>query len=146
MQNGSNMDGSYDHKDCIGLKIKPRKGDGLLFYSFFPNGTFDRVSIKLSFQHTRIHSQAIIIFFIYMDLKDSILKYTSFQNSVMTCIKDLDLIVGKVRGKHLRKQPTHAQQVIYCARSIQHNIYEFLISFIVFLQTSSIIYLNLALQ
>ncbi|MCI04007.1 prolyl 4-hydroxylase subunit alpha-1, partial [Trifolium medium] len=40
-ENGSNMNGSYDFEDCIGLKIKPRKGDGLLFYSLFPNGTID---------------------------------------------------------------------------------------------------------
>ena len=44
MQNGLNMDGSYDFKDCSGLKVKPRKGDGLLFYSVFPNATIDPVS------------------------------------------------------------------------------------------------------
>ena len=44
MQNGLNMDGSYDFQDCTGLKVKPRKGDGLLFYSMFPNATIDPVS------------------------------------------------------------------------------------------------------
>lgn len=44
MQNGLNMDASYDFQDCTGLKVKPRKGDGLLFYSLFPNGTIDPVS------------------------------------------------------------------------------------------------------
>ena len=39
------MDSSYNFEDCIGLKIKPLKGDGLLFYSLFPNGTIDPVSI-----------------------------------------------------------------------------------------------------
>ncbi|KAJ8427633.1 hypothetical protein Cgig2_010895 [Carnegiea gigantea] len=29
----NNIDLNYDFKDCIGLKVKPRKGDGLLFYS-----------------------------------------------------------------------------------------------------------------
>ncbi|RDX60092.1 putative prolyl 4-hydroxylase 9, partial [Mucuna pruriens] len=40
-QNGFNMDGSYGFEDCIGLRVRPRKGDGLLFYSLFPNGTID---------------------------------------------------------------------------------------------------------
>ena len=38
------MDASYDFQDCMGLKVKPRKGDGLLFYSLFPNATIDPVS------------------------------------------------------------------------------------------------------
>ncbi|XWS39886.1 hypothetical protein CRYUN_Cryun18bG0093000 [Craigia yunnanensis] len=35
----------YDYKQCVGLKIKPRRGDGLLFYSLFLNGTIDRKSL-----------------------------------------------------------------------------------------------------
>lgn len=44
-ENGSNMDSSYNFEDCIGLKIKPQKGDGLLFYSLFSNGTIDPTSL-----------------------------------------------------------------------------------------------------
>lgn len=44
LQNGANMGTGYDYKTCIGLKVKPRKGDGLLFYSVFPNGTIDQVN------------------------------------------------------------------------------------------------------
>ncbi|XP_038881540.1 probable prolyl 4-hydroxylase 9 [Benincasa hispida] len=44
-ENGSNMDGLYDFQRCIGLKVKPRQGDGLLFYSVFPNGTIDPTSL-----------------------------------------------------------------------------------------------------
>ncbi|KAJ7564828.1 hypothetical protein O6H91_02G035500 [Diphasiastrum complanatum] len=40
-----NMNVHYDFKQCIGLKVKPRQGDALLFYSMFPNGTFDRTSL-----------------------------------------------------------------------------------------------------
>lgn len=36
---------SYDYKKCIGLKVMPRQGDGLLFYSVLPNGTIDQVSL-----------------------------------------------------------------------------------------------------
>ncbi|GMI83697.1 hypothetical protein like AT4G33910 [Hibiscus trionum] len=35
----------YDYRQCVGLKIKPRRGDGLLFYSLFPNGTIDPTSL-----------------------------------------------------------------------------------------------------
>ncbi|KAL5788124.1 hypothetical protein ACOSP7_005073 [Xanthoceras sorbifolium] len=44
-ENGSNMNSGYDFRKCIGLKVKPRRGDGLLFYSLFPNGTIDRTSL-----------------------------------------------------------------------------------------------------
>ncbi|KAL6213250.1 hypothetical protein ACLB2K_012697 [Fragaria x ananassa] len=44
-ENGSNMDIRYDYKKCIGLKVKPRQGDGLLFYSVLPNGTIDQTSL-----------------------------------------------------------------------------------------------------
>ncbi|KAK6923116.1 Prolyl 4-hydroxylase alpha subunit, Fe(2+) 2OG dioxygenase domain [Dillenia turbinata] len=44
-ENGEYMDWNYDFKKCIGLKVKPRKGDGLLFYSLFPNGTVDQLSL-----------------------------------------------------------------------------------------------------
>ncbi|KAH1118733.1 hypothetical protein AAZX31_17G158300 [Glycine max] len=44
-ENGLNMDGNYGYEDCIGLKVKPRQGDGLLFYSLLTNGTIDPVSI-----------------------------------------------------------------------------------------------------
>ncbi|KAL2499610.1 putative prolyl 4-hydroxylase 9 [Abeliophyllum distichum] len=44
-ENGLNMDVNYDFRKCIGLKVKPRKGDGLLFYSLFPNGTIDPLSL-----------------------------------------------------------------------------------------------------
>lgn len=40
-----NMNIGYDYKQCIGLKVKPRQGDALLFYSVFPNGTFDKTSL-----------------------------------------------------------------------------------------------------
>ncbi|XVE82890.1 hypothetical protein DITRI_Ditri16bG0042000 [Diplodiscus trichospermus] len=41
---GLNMDGNYDFKKCIGLKVKPRQGDGILFYSLFPNNSIDPAS------------------------------------------------------------------------------------------------------
>jgi prolyl 4-hydroxylase len=44
-ENGLNMDGSYGYEDCIGLRVKPRQGDGLLFYSLLPNGTIDQTSL-----------------------------------------------------------------------------------------------------
>ncbi|KAF8377622.1 hypothetical protein HHK36_031004 [Tetracentron sinense] len=44
-ESGLNMDVGYDYKKCIGLKVKPRQGDGLLFYSVFANGTIDQASL-----------------------------------------------------------------------------------------------------
>ncbi|KAL2906398.1 putative prolyl 4-hydroxylase 9 [Bienertia sinuspersici] len=40
-----NVDFNYDFKECIGLKVKPRRGDGVLFYSLFVNGTIDPTSL-----------------------------------------------------------------------------------------------------
>ncbi|KAG1366864.1 putative Prolyl 4-hydroxylase 13 [Cocos nucifera] len=45
-ENGFNMDVSYDYEKCIGLKVNPRQGDGLLFYSMFTNHTIDPVCIS----------------------------------------------------------------------------------------------------
>ncbi|KAK4360637.1 hypothetical protein RND71_019589 [Anisodus tanguticus] len=44
-ENGQNIDGKYDFSKCIGLKVNPHRGDGLLFYSLFPNGTIDLTSL-----------------------------------------------------------------------------------------------------
>ncbi|KAJ4716174.1 putative Prolyl 4-hydroxylase alpha subunit [Melia azedarach] len=44
-ENGFKMTPGFDFKKCLGLKVKPHRGDGLLFYSLFPNGTIDRTSL-----------------------------------------------------------------------------------------------------
>ncbi|XP_061373908.1 probable prolyl 4-hydroxylase 9 [Gastrolobium bilobum] len=44
-EGGLNMDAGYDYQKCIGLKVKPRQGDGILFYSVFPNGKIDKTSL-----------------------------------------------------------------------------------------------------
>ncbi|KAJ6948872.1 prolyl 4-hydroxylase 9 [Populus alba x Populus x berolinensis] len=44
-ENGSVVSSGFEYKQCVGLKVKPRQGDGLLFYSLFPNGTIDRTSL-----------------------------------------------------------------------------------------------------
>ncbi|KAL8554679.1 hypothetical protein ACS0TY_002751 [Phlomoides rotata] len=44
-ENGANMNTGYDYEGCIGLKVRPRRGDSLLFYSLFPNGTIDPTSL-----------------------------------------------------------------------------------------------------
>ncbi|XP_021908172.1 probable prolyl 4-hydroxylase 9 isoform X1 [Carica papaya] len=44
-QSSMNLNGTYDYRECMGLKVKPRQGDGLLFYSLFPNGTIDPTSL-----------------------------------------------------------------------------------------------------
>ncbi|CAK7330075.1 unnamed protein product [Dovyalis caffra] len=44
-ENGSSVISGFDYKQCVGLKVKPQQGDGLLFYSLFPNGTIDRTSL-----------------------------------------------------------------------------------------------------
>jgi prolyl 4-hydroxylase len=41
------MDTEYDYEKCTGLKVKPRKDDGLLFYSLMINSTIDPVSSGL---------------------------------------------------------------------------------------------------
>ncbi|KAJ9175186.1 hypothetical protein P3X46_013765 [Hevea brasiliensis] len=43
-ENGVQIGSGYDYKKCVGLKVKPRQGDGILFYSLFPNGTIDQGS------------------------------------------------------------------------------------------------------
>lgn len=44
-ENGAKISMGFDYRKCTGLKVKPRKGDGLLFYSVFPNGTIDQLSL-----------------------------------------------------------------------------------------------------
>ncbi|KAJ3669840.1 hypothetical protein LUZ60_010164 [Juncus effusus] len=44
-ENGENMEIGYDYEKCLGLKVKPRQGDGLLFYSLMINGTIDPTSL-----------------------------------------------------------------------------------------------------
>lgn len=44
-QNERNMNGSYGYEQCIGLRVKPRRGDAIFFYNLFPNGTIDEVSV-----------------------------------------------------------------------------------------------------
>lgn len=44
-ENSQNIGTGYDYKKCIGLKVKPRQGDALLFYSTFINGTIDMTSL-----------------------------------------------------------------------------------------------------
>ncbi|KAK9080873.1 hypothetical protein SSX86_000015 [Deinandra increscens subsp. villosa] len=44
-ENGENTASNYDFRKCIGLKVKPQKGDGLLFYSLYPNGSIDPTSL-----------------------------------------------------------------------------------------------------
>ncbi|KAI4298538.1 hypothetical protein L6164_032085 [Bauhinia variegata] len=44
-EDGLNIGSGYDYKKCIGLKVKPRQGDGLLFYSLLPNGLIDKTSL-----------------------------------------------------------------------------------------------------
>lgn len=47
MQNGEQISTGFDYRKCIGLKVKPRQGDGLLFYSVYPNGTIDPVTLHI---------------------------------------------------------------------------------------------------
>lgn len=44
-EDGTNIGTRYDYKECIGLKVKPRQGDGLLFYSLLPDGLIDKTSL-----------------------------------------------------------------------------------------------------
>ncbi|PKI71367.1 hypothetical protein CRG98_008226 [Punica granatum] len=45
LENGLKINPGFSYKKCTGLKVKPRRGDGLLFYSVFPNGTIDQSSL-----------------------------------------------------------------------------------------------------
>lgn len=46
--NGMTNQEGFDFKTCDrGLKVKPKAGDGLLFYSLHANGTFDKVSVVI---------------------------------------------------------------------------------------------------
>ena len=47
LQNGEQISMGFDYRKCTGLKVKPQRGDGLLFYSVFPNGTIDQVNFVL---------------------------------------------------------------------------------------------------
>ncbi|XP_078435424.1 2-oxoglutarate (2OG) and Fe(II)-dependent oxygenase superfamily protein [Wolffia australiana] len=44
-EDGQNMNSGYDYEKCVGLKVKPRQGDGLLFYSLMINSTIDPMSL-----------------------------------------------------------------------------------------------------
>jgi hypothetical protein len=45
VQNGGYSDDSDSGRDDFeGMKVKPRKGDALLFYTFKPDGTHDKVN------------------------------------------------------------------------------------------------------
>lgn len=69
-QNGQNMDSNYDFGKCLGLKVKPQRGDGLLFYSLFPNGTIDPVSALLQVVFL-IMSRVIACFFFFISVNSS---------------------------------------------------------------------------
>ncbi|KAL5561346.1 hypothetical protein UlMin_031093 [Ulmus minor] len=45
LENGAEMTEGFDFEKCTGLKVKPRRGDGLLFYSLLPNSTIDELSL-----------------------------------------------------------------------------------------------------
>ena len=44
--NDEHLTRSVDYKSCdVGLKVKPGRGDALLFHNVHPNGTFDKASL-----------------------------------------------------------------------------------------------------
>ena len=69
MQGGQRIP-NYNFKDCIGLKVKPRKGDALLFWSIYPNGTIDPVSTIFSnvAVYCFLYDSAGMGIFYFMDL------------------------------------------------------------------------------
>lgn len=48
MENGFNDSENYDFQKCNGLRLRPRQGDGLLFYSLHPNTSIDVASLHES--------------------------------------------------------------------------------------------------
>ncbi|XP_061993286.1 probable prolyl 4-hydroxylase 9 [Rosa rugosa] len=60
-ESGLNLDGKHDSQECMGLRVKPRRGDGLLFYSLFPNGSIDPVSLSSHHCHSVKHGIIQII-------------------------------------------------------------------------------------
>ena len=51
----------YDYRKCVGLKVKPRQGDAVLFYSLFTNGTVDLVCIYLNIIPELLHGGDILL-------------------------------------------------------------------------------------
>lgn len=83
LQNGSNIGKGYDYESCIGLKVKPRQGDGLLFYSLFPNGTIDQVIVLDSGTYTTkkfcCDPKSIYIISLVLGKFSTLVKYINYQ-------------------------------------------------------------------
>ncbi|KAJ6378480.1 hypothetical protein OIU78_028674 [Salix suchowensis] len=47
LENDENFEG-YDAQKCNGLRVKPNRGDAIVFYSTFPNNTIDPASLHAS--------------------------------------------------------------------------------------------------
>ncbi|KAK5843959.1 hypothetical protein PVK06_000094 [Gossypium arboreum] len=74
-ENGMSVEG-YDYRQCVGLKVKPRRGDGLLFYSLFLNGTIDPVIFMFAFFLTNAEA---LLYLLYNTPKSSIVFVSSYR-------------------------------------------------------------------